>query len=71
LSALCETLVQIGTDDALVEFRSANVLHAVQRVLVAIVLDEAKSAGCLLESIQAHDQALDLAASGEMLAEQA
>lgn len=62
LPAFGETLVQIGTDDALVEFCAADVFHAVERVLVCVVFNEAEAAGRLLESIKAHDEAFDLAA---------
>lgn len=62
LSALVEALVQIGTDDALVELCAANVLEAVESVLVGVVLDETEAAGSLLETVKTHDQALDLAA---------
>ena len=62
LSALVEALVKIGTDDALVELCAANVLQAVESVLVGVVLDKAETARGLLEAVQAHDQALDFAA---------
>jgi hypothetical protein len=62
LSTLVEALVEICTDDALVELCAANVLQAVESVLVGVVLDKAETAGGLLETIKAHDQALDLAA---------
>jgi hypothetical protein len=64
LSTLSKSLVEIGTDDTLVEFGSANVLHAVERILVSIVFDEAEAAWCFLEAVQAHNETLDLAASG-------
>jgi hypothetical protein len=67
LPALRKALIQVGADDALVQLRAANVLHAVQRILVGVVLDEAESARRLLEAVEAHDQALDLAALGEEL----
>jgi hypothetical protein len=62
LSTLVEALVEICTDDALVELCAANVLQAVESVLVGVVLDKAEAAGGLLETVQTHDQALDLAA---------
>jgi hypothetical protein len=65
LSALSETFVQIGTNNALIQLRTANVLHAIERILAGVVLDEAEAAGCFLEAIEAHDQALDLAASAQ------
>jgi hypothetical protein len=67
LPALREALVQIRPNDALIELRSANVLHAVERVLVCVVLDEAEAAGRLLEAVKPHDEALDLAAFAEQL----
>jgi hypothetical protein len=67
LPSLRKALVQVRANDALVQLRAANVLHAVQRILVCVVLDEAEAARCLLEAVQAHDQALDLAALGEEL----
>jgi hypothetical protein len=67
LPALGKALVQIGPNDALVELGAANVLHAVERVLVRVVLDEAEAAGCLLEAVKAHDEAFDLAAFAEQL----
>lgn len=67
LPALGKALVQVGADDALVQLGAADVLHAVQRILVRVVLDEAEAAGRLLEAVEAHDEALDLAALGEQL----
>jgi hypothetical protein len=65
LSSLGEALVEIGADDALVQLRAADVLHAVQRVLVRVVFYEAEAAGRLLEAVEAHYEALDFAAFGE------
>ena len=62
LSTLREALVEIRADDALIQLRAADVLQAVQRVLVGVVLDEAEAARRLLEAVEAHDEALDLAA---------
>lgn len=62
LPALVEALIEIGTDDALVELCAANVLEAVESVLVSVVLDKAETTGSLLETVKTHDQALDLAA---------
>lgn len=62
LPALGKALVEIGADDAFVELCAANVLHAVEGVLVGVVLDEAEAAGSLLEAVEAHDEALNLAA---------
>lgn len=67
LSTLCKTLVEIGTDDALVELGASNIFHAIERVLVSVVFDEAEAARRLLEAIKTHNQALDLTALGEKL----
>lgn len=61
LPSLLEARVQICADDTLVQLGAANVLHAVDRVLVGVVLDEAETAGRLVEAVQAHHKALDLA----------
>lgn len=63
LTALGESLVKVSTDDALIELGTANVLHAVERILMAVVFDEAETAGSLLVAVQTHDEALDLTAS--------
>lgn len=67
LPALGKALVEISSDDTLIQLGAANVLHAVERVLVGVVLDEAEATGCLLESIETHHEALDLSALGEQL----
>lgn len=67
MPTLCKALVEIGTDDALVQLGASDVLHAVKRILVSVVLDEAESAWRLLEAVKAHDKALDLSAFGEQL----
>lgn len=58
LTALGETLIQISTDDTLVQLGAANVLHAVQRVLVVVVFDEAEPAWSLLVAVETHDKSL-------------
>jgi hypothetical protein len=67
LPTLGESFIQIRPDDALIQLSTANVLHAVQRVLVGVVLHEAEAAGSLLEAVEAHDKALDFAAFAEEL----
>ena len=67
LPTLCESLVEIGADDALVQLGASNILHAVKSVLVSVVFDEAESARRLLKSVEAHDKALDLATLGKQL----
>jgi hypothetical protein len=65
LPPLRKPLVQIRPNNALIQLRASNVLHAVQRVLVRVILDEAEAAGCFLEAVQPHDEALDFSAFGE------
>lgn len=67
LSPFLEAWVQIGTDDTFIQFRPANVLHAVESVLVCVVLDEAETTGRLAEAVETHDEALHFAALGEEL----
>jgi hypothetical protein len=67
LPALGKALVQVSTDDALVQLGASDVLHAVQSILVRVVLDKAEPARRLLEAVEAHDEPLDLAAFGEKL----
>lgn len=62
LSALVEALVEIGTNNTLIQLGAANVLQAVESILVGVVLDEAETAGGLLETVETHNQTLDLAA---------
>lgn len=54
LPALGETLVQIRPNDTLIELSAANVLHAIQRILVCVVFDEAEPAWRLLKSVKTH-----------------
>jgi hypothetical protein len=67
LTALLETRVQIGADDALVQLSAANVLETVEGVLVCVVFDKTESAGRLAETVEAHDEPFDLAALGKKL----
>lgn len=67
LPALLEARVQVGADDALVQLGAADVLEAVEGVLVGKVLDEAEAAGGLVEAVEPHDEPLDLAALAEQL----
>jgi hypothetical protein len=67
LAPLGEALIQIRPDDALIELGAANVLHTVEGVLVAVVLDEAEPARRLLEAVKTHDQPLDLTTSVEFV----
>lgn len=67
LPPLRKTLIKITADYALVQLRAADVLHAVQRVLMRVVLDKTEAAGRFVEAVQAHDQALDAAAFAKEL----
>ena len=67
LPSLLKARVQVGADDALVQLGASNVLHAVEGVLVGVVLDEAEAAGRLVEPVQPHDEPLDLSALAKEL----
>jgi hypothetical protein len=54
LPAFLKSWVQVCPYDSLIEFRSSDVFHAIQRILVSVVFDEAEAAGSLLEAIKAH-----------------
>jgi hypothetical protein len=62
LSAFLKARVEICSDDALVELCASDVLHAVERILMGVVFDEAEATGRLLETVKAHDETLDIAA---------
>ena len=64
LPSFLETRVKVRPNDALVQLGSSNVLQAIQRILVGIILDEAKPAGRFVESVEAHYKSLDLTAPG-------
>lgn len=55
LATLLEPGVQVGADDALVELGAADVLHAIEGILVRVILDKTESARGLLKSVQTHD----------------
>ncbi|TKW54037.1 hypothetical protein CTA1_8078 [Colletotrichum tanaceti] len=65
LPPLLEAGVEVSTDDALVKLGATNVLHAVEGVLMSVVLDKTEAAGRLVEAVEAHDETLDLATLGE------
>ena len=67
LPALRKPLIQIRPYDPLIQLRPANILHAVQRILLRVILDEAEPTRRLLETVEAHDEPLDLAAFAEEL----
>lgn len=62
LTAFRETLVQVGTNNTLIELGTADILHAVERILVVIVFDEAEAARSLLVPVESHDETLYFAA---------
>lgn len=51
LAAFTESFVQICADHTFIQLRPSNVLHAIQRVLVSVVFDEAETTWRLLEAI--------------------
>lgn len=55
LPALLESRIQIRPNDSFVKLRAPNVLHAIQRILMRVILYEAEPTGCLLKPIEAHD----------------
>lgn len=67
LPALLKSRIEIRPDDALVELGATDVLHAVERILVSVVFHEAEAARRLVEPIETHDQAFDLAALAKQL----
>lgn len=67
LPALLEPWIKIGTDDTLVKLRATHILHAVECILVSVVLDEAEATWRLGEAVKTHDEALDLTAFAEEL----
>jgi hypothetical protein len=58
LTAFCETLVQITTDNPLVELGPSDVFQTVERILMSVIFNEAESARSFLNPVQSHDQAL-------------
>ncbi len=60
LPTLLEPGVKIRSYNSLIQLGTTNVFHAVQCVLMIVVLNETKAAGCLVKSIQPHHQSLDL-----------
>lgn len=55
LPTLLEARIQIRPDNSLIQLCAANVFQTVQRILMGVVLDEAKSAGGLVVPIQTHN----------------
>lgn len=67
LASLHKAGVPVRADDPVVQPRAVHEPHAVLRVLPGVVLDEAEATRRLLELVQAHDDALDVAALGKQL----
>jgi hypothetical protein len=67
LPAFYESFIKVCSDDSLVQLRTANVLHAIQGILMVVVLDKTEAARSLLEAIEAHNQSFDLSTLGEEL----
>lgn len=65
LPAFGKAFVQVRPDDALVELGTSNVLHAVQSIVVSVILHKAEPAGGLLKAVETHDETLDLSTFGE------
>lgn len=55
LPTLLEARIQIRPDDSLVQLCATNVFQTVQRILMGVIFDEAKSAGGLVVPVKAHD----------------
>ena len=51
LSSLLKARVQICTYYPLIKLGTPNVFHTVQRILMIVVFDEAKSTRCLVKAI--------------------
>ena len=67
LSTLLEAGVPIGTNLSIVQFGAVHVAHRIAGTLAGRVLDKAKAARRLPDSIQTDHHAIDLAALGEQL----
>jgi len=65
LPALTKALIQITPYDPLIQLRAPDILQAIQRILMSIILYEAEPARCFGEAVQAHDEAFELAGFGE------
>jgi hypothetical protein len=63
LSAFLKSRIQIRPHNPLVQFRPIDESHAIDRLLVSLVLDETESARSFLETIEAHDNSFHLATS--------
>ena len=63
LSTLLEAWIKVGSNDALVQLGTSDVLHAVKCILVSVVLNETEPTWRLLIAIEAHHQSFDFPAS--------
>lgn len=62
LPSLLETRVQVCPDNPFIEFRSTNVFQAIECILMRIIFDKTETTRGLVEPIESHHKALDLAA---------
>ena len=67
LSALLKASVPIGTDLSIVQFGAVHVAHRISSALSGRVLDEAEATWRFLNTVQADDHPVDLAALREQL----
>ena len=65
LPTFAEALVQIGTNDALVQLGATDVFQTIQRVFMCVVFDETESTRRLAEPVESHNQPLDLPTRAE------
>ena len=65
MPALREAFIEIRSYYPLVQLRATDVLEAIQRVLMVVVLHKAEAARCLVEAVEAHDEPFDLTALAE------
>src|SRR5277367_5556609 len=63
LSALFESRIQICPYESLVQFSAIYESHAIHSLLVCLILDKTESAGCLLKTIETHDDPFHLTTS--------
>ena len=63
LSSFLESRVEICSDYPFIELGTSDILHAIQSILMRVVLNKAEPTWCFIEPIQAHYQSLDLPTS--------
>lgn len=66
LPALNKPRIQVCADYPLIQLGTSNVLEAVQRVLVRVILDKAESAGRFGVSVKAHHESLYFSTSEQV-----